>query len=101
LLSVFAPHIAEELWQITGNNGSIFSAGWPVYDEKYLAYDEVAIAVQVNGKLRSTIKMPVDSIEEEVKERVLANESLEKYMEGKEIKKVVYVKNRLINFVVG
>jgi len=100
LLSVFAPHIAEELWQITGNTGSILSAVWPAYEEKYLAYDEVSIAVQVNGKLRFTVKMPTDSTEEEVREKVLADECLEKHLKGREIKRVVYIKNRLINFVV-
>jgi len=100
LLSVFAPHIGEELWQIAGNVDSVFSVGWPAYDEKLIAYDEVAIAVQVNGKLRLTVKMPVDSTEEEVREKVLGDESLEKYLKGKEIKKAIYVKNRLINFVV-
>ena len=99
MFSCFAPHLGEELWtQVTGKQGISFEA-WPTYDEKYLVEDEVELVIQVNGKIRAKLLVAFDAeqatIEEEAKNLVVS------YMEGKTLRKVIYVKNKLLNFVVA
>ncbi len=99
MFSCFAPHLGEELWtQVTGKQGISFEA-WPTYDEKYLVEDEVELVIQVNGKIRAKLLVAFDAeqatIEEEAKKLVVS------YMEGKTLRKVIYVKNKLLNFVVA
>ncbi len=100
LLAPFAPHLSEELWQnVLGNKKSIHLEKWPEYDEKLLADEKVKLVVQVNGRVRDTIEVKKGLSEEEVKELALASENVKKHIVG-DIKKVVYVKDRIINLVV-
>jgi len=100
ILAPFAPHIAEELWQNLGEKKNISFSAWPKYDKNLIKDEEVKIAVQVNGKVRAEILIQVDENEEEIKKKALQNKLVVKFIEGKEIKKVIYVKNRLLNIVV-
>jgi leucyl-tRNA synthetase len=100
LLAPFAPHITEELWQLIGQEGSIHVAEWPVHDEKYLVADEVTFVVQVNGKVRAQLSMPADSDEISVTEKAKKNEKVAGYLKDKNIKKTIFVPNKLISFVV-
>ncbi len=100
ILSPFAPHIAEELWQILGHKKSISLESWPAHDISKIKQEEIKIVVQVNGKVRAEIMIGADEKEEDVQHRGLNNEAVLKYTAGKEIKKVVYVKGRLINIVI-
>ena len=100
ILAPFAPHVAEELWNILGEKKSINISEWPTWDENLMKDAEIKIAVQVNGKVRAEILVGADDSEEIIKENALGNEAILKHITGKEIKKVIYVKNRLINIVV-
>jgi leucyl-tRNA synthetase len=100
LISPIVPHFAEELWEALGNNGSILLAPWPSYLEEALEKDELLIVVQVNGKLRSKFSVDVDTDAETIKQTAVEDERVKKFTEGKEIKKVVYVKGKLVNIVV-
>lgn len=100
LLSPFAPHMAEELWGILGEKKSIHKSAWPTWDAKLIVDKEVTIAVQINGKVRAEIMIMVDANEEDIKKQALKNENVMKYLVGGEIKKIIYVKNRLINIVI-
>jgi len=99
LLSPFVPHIAEELWSILGHKESILYTKWPVCDEKALELQELDIVIQVNGKLRSTIKVRVDIKEEELKDMVLKDEKVKKHILDKKIKKFIIIPNKLVNIV--
>lgn len=98
LLAPFAPHISEELWEQLGQKSSIHTSDWPVHDEKYLVQDTVTIVVQVNGKVRANIEMPVDSDENTVLDEAKKNEKVKSYTDSG-IKKTIYVPNKLINLV--
>lgn len=100
ILAPFAPHITEELWSELGNEGSIHNADWPAYDESKLVEDTITIAVQVNGKVRDEFEVAADEPEEAVKEAALAREAVQKWLDGNEPKKVIYVQGRLVNIVV-
>ena len=100
ILSPFAPHISEELWQILGHRKSINLESWPVPDLSKIKNEEINIVVQINGKVRTEITIKIDVDEEEIKKEALVNETVLKHIAGKEVKKVIYVKNRLINIVV-
>ena len=99
LLSPFAPHICEELWQIQGFEGLASEAEWPEHDEAKMVDTEKTIAVQINGKLRSTVVVPADSTVEVVSAAALADKKIAGYMEGMEIVKMINVPNKLINFI--
>ncbi|MBN1824689.1 MAG: leucine--tRNA ligase [Candidatus Eisenbacteria bacterium] len=99
MLSPLAPHICEELWEMLGREESISRASWPACDESYLVEDEIEIAVQVMGKLRGQIRVSPDADEETVRALALAEERVARHVEGKTIRKVIYVKGRLINIV--
>ena len=99
LLSPFAPHICEELWQIQGFEGLASEAEWPEHDEAKMADTEKTIAVQINGKLRSTVVVPADSNVEVVSAAALADKKIAGYVEGMEIVKTINVPNKLINFI--
>jgi leucyl-tRNA synthetase len=102
LLAPYAPHIAEELWARLGRPSSIFQhARWPAYDPARAQADEVEVVVQVNGKVRATLRMPRGSDEETVKSAALAHENVRRHLDGREIRKVVFVPDRLLNLVVG
>jgi leucyl-tRNA synthetase len=102
LLSTCAPHIAEELWETltNGKEGRVCTQSWPKFDPKALQQDEVEIAVQVLGKLRARLMLPTDATEEQAKEIILANETIAPLVQGKAIKKFIYIKGRLANIVV-
>ncbi|MFA6585595.1 MAG: class I tRNA ligase family protein [Candidatus Paceibacterota bacterium] len=99
ILAPFAPHIVEEIWQNLREKKSISFSEWPKYDENLIKDKEIKIAVQVNGKFRTEILIEVDEKEEIVKNKALKNEIVLKYMMGGSPKKVIYVKNRLINIL--
>jgi leucyl-tRNA synthetase len=100
LLAPFAPHLTEELWSQLGNEGSVFESEWPKYDEELSKDEEITLAVQVNGKLRDTLIVSADISEEEAKKLVLDSEKIQKWLEGKIPKKVIYIKGKLISIVV-
>jgi leucyl-tRNA synthetase len=100
ILAPFAPHVAQEIWLSLGEKKDINISEWPPYDEKFIKDDEVKIAVQVNGKVRAEIMINVSEEEEEIKRKASSDESVLKFTTGKEIKKIIYVKNRLVNIVV-
>ena len=100
MLSPFAPHLGEELWQFLGHSESIAYVPWPAYDEKYLVLSEVEILVQVLGKPKARIMMPVDCSADDAKAIALQNESVIAAIQGKEPRKIIYVPGRLINIVI-
>ena len=100
LLAPFAPHLSEELWQgVLKNKKSIHLEKWPEYDEKLLAEEKVKLVIQVNGRVRDTAEVKKGLSEEEAKKIALASENVKKHISG-EIKKVIYIKDRIINLVV-
>ena len=100
MLAPYAPHIAEELWEVLGNKESVLQARWPSYDERLASAGDVEIAVQVNGKLRSRLTVPRGMAEKDVLARVLADEAVKKFVDGQKVKKVIFVQDRLVNLVV-
>ena len=100
MLSCIAPHVGEEMWQKLGHDEGISYAKWPTYDPSKLVVAEVEMAVQVNGKLRAKITVAKDEDQEKVKEIALAEENVKKFTEGKEIKKIIIVPNKIVNIVV-
>ena len=100
LLAPCAPHFAEELWSQRGNKKSVFTEDYPVCDENALVKDEIELAVQLNSKVKAKINVSKDATEEEIKAIALANETIAKMVDGKEIVKAVVVKGRLVNFIV-
>ena len=99
MLAPFAPHFSEECWERLGHTTTVFDAGWPAWDEKLVIADEVELPVQVNGKTRSRVQAPRDATEKVATAAALADPVVQKFTVGKEIRKVIYVPNRLINFV--
>jgi len=100
LLSPIVPHFAEELWSQMGKAESVVLAQWPPYREDVLVKDDLLIVVQVNGKLRSRLTVPADIDEAELKEKALADDRAQKFIDGKSVKKVIVVKGKLVNIVV-
>lgn len=100
LITPYAPHIAEELWQQLGNSGSILDASYPVFNAALVTETSKEYPVSINGKMRTNLTIALDATEEQVKERVLANELVQKWMEGKPLKKLIFVKGKMINVVV-
>ena len=102
LLSAVAPHLAEECWQLLGKEKSIFeNPVWYEADAAALTEDKVNIAVQINGKLRSTIELPVDAGQQTVKSAVFADEKVLKYVDGNKVVKEIFVKNKIYNIVIS
>ncbi|WP_053961046.1 leucine--tRNA ligase [Sulfobacillus thermosulfidooxidans] len=100
LLAPFAPHLAEELWHQLGHDTSVHWASWPQYDDKWLQDEEVTIALQINGKVRSRLTVPVDMTPETLRELALADEKIKTLTEGRTIVKVIAVPGRLVNVVI-
>jgi leucyl-tRNA synthetase len=100
LLTPFAPHIAEELWQGIGHTGSVLDAPFPQLNPQYLVESTKEYPVSINGKMRTQIVMDLSASEQEVQQLVLANPVVQKWMEGKEVKKFIFVKNKMVNVVV-
>jgi len=100
LLSPIVPHIAEALWAELGHAESVLRAGWPAWREEAIEREEVLVVLQVNGKLRSRITVAADASEEEIRRIALADEGVQKFVQGRPAKKVIVVKNKLVNIVV-
>ena len=100
LLSPFAPFFAEELWHKLGHEGTVCDAEWPAFDEAYLKEDSVTLSVSFNGKTRFTLDFPADASKEQIEKETLASEAAAKYLEGKQIVKVIVVPGRIVNIVV-
>ncbi|MBT8493892.1 MAG: leucine--tRNA ligase [Deltaproteobacteria bacterium] len=101
ILAPFAPHVAEELWVLLGNQPSLVDVDWPEYDEAKLAVDTVTLAVQVMGKLRGTIDVPADVSKDDAIAAAKAADGVGKHLEGKTIRREIYVPGRLVNLVVS
>ncbi len=100
LLAPFAPYLAHELWEMLGEPAGLLRAPWPKYDPALAKEDEVEIPVQINGKLRSRIVVPVDAPESDVRARSQADEKISAMIAGKQIVKVIVVPGKLVNIVV-
>lgn len=99
LLSPFAPHLGEELWEKMGNESSVFESDWPEYSEELIKKEEITIVIQVDGKLRSDIQVPPNSEKEFVEQKALGDSKISKRLEDRDITKTIYVEDKLINFV--
>ena len=100
LLTPYAPHVAEELWQSLGNTGIILDAAYPVLEEKYLVESAKEYPVSINGKLRTTINISLDADAAQVEAIVLSNEVIKKWLENKPVKKFIFVKGKMVNVVI-
>jgi len=100
LLAPTAPHLAEELWQQIGHSYSIHNQSWPRWDEELAREEEITLVVQVNGKLRDRVAVPVSITEDEAKQKALDSQRVKTYLGGKQVAKVIYVPGRLVNLVV-
>ena len=100
LLAPSAPHLAEELWERCGYTYSIHSQGWPEWDESLVTRDEFTLVVQVNGKIRDKLTVPVTVAEDEAKRLAAEQEKVKPHLEGKQVVKVIYVPGKLVNIVV-
>ncbi len=100
ILSPFAPHLAEELWEQLGHKESIFKQKWPPYNPELIKDETINLVIQVNGKVRDTVEVAADISEEEAKKLALEREKIKKWIGGKEIIKVIFVKGKLVNIVV-
>ena len=100
LIAPFAPHIAEELWHLLGNENTVCDAEWPVCNEQYLVESSMQLTVSFNGKARYQKQFPVDADNETIKNEVLADEKSQKYLEGKQVIKVIVVPKKIVNVVI-
>ncbi len=101
MLSPFAPHMCEELWEHLGHTGGLAAAGWPSFDAEAAKADSIVVPVQVNGKLRGRITVAPDASEEELRERALADPAVQAHTAGKTVKKVIVARGKLVSVVVG
>ncbi|MEO7292694.1 MAG: class I tRNA ligase family protein, partial [Ginsengibacter sp.] len=100
LLTPYAPHVSEELWQQLGNEGSILDASFPTFDATYLVESSKEYPISINGKMRTTINISLDATQDDVQKIVMENEVIKKWIEDKQIKKLIYVKNKMVNVVI-
>jgi leucyl-tRNA synthetase len=100
-LAPFAPHLAEELWAQTGHQPSIANVPWPEFEMALCIDERVEIAVQVNGKVRSRIELARDASEETARTAALADANVQKHLEGKTLRKFLYVPGRIVNVIIG
>jgi leucyl-tRNA synthetase len=101
MVSVYAPHLGEELWEKLGRTESVSKSSWPLYDEALTASSETTIVVQVNGKVRDKFTAPAGAAKEELENTALALPGIKKWLEGKRLVKVIAVPDKLVNLVVG
>jgi leucyl-tRNA synthetase len=100
LLAPFAPHIAEELWQVLRHEESVHISHWPDWDEKLVTEDTFTMAVQINGKLRGEVEVPFGTESDEAEKLAKEDPKIAGHLRGNHVKKTIYVPDRLINFVV-
>ena len=100
LLAPFAPHVAEELWSKLGHTTTLAYEPWPKYDESKIKVDSIELVVQVNGKVRSKFQVPINLDEESIKTRVLDDETVKRYIDGKKVEKILVIKNKLVSLVI-
>ncbi len=100
MLSCIAPHLGEEMWSLLGQEGSIAYAKWPTYDESKLVSQEHEMGVQVNGKLRAKMMVSIDMDQDEIKELALSQPNVKNHTEGKNVAKIIIVKDKIVNIVV-
>jgi leucyl-tRNA synthetase len=100
MLAPFAPYMTEELWHNLGNKESIHLEPWPSYDPELVKEEELNIVVQVNGRVRDTIRVSADASDEQIKEKALQNEKAKSFIAGKNIVKTIVVPKKLVNIVV-
>ena len=100
MISPFTPHMAEELWERLGHAGGVVAAGWPAYDEAVARAEQIVVPVQVNGKVRSRLTVPIGTSEEDLQKLALADSSVAKYLEGNTVKKIVVVNGKLVSIVI-
>jgi len=100
LLAPFGPHIAEELWSLLGQDGSVHHATYPIFEEKYLVEDSITYPIAINGKTRATADFPADASKADLEKAAVAVDGIQKYMDGKTVRKVIVVPGRMINIVV-
>jgi leucyl-tRNA synthetase len=101
MISPFAPHTAEELWEMLDHPGGLAETAWPSYDPEVAKPEEVVVPVQINGKVRARLTTPADLSETELRERVLADPAVNSHIAGKAVRKVVVAKGPLVSIVVG
>ncbi|HET8753388.1 MAG TPA: class I tRNA ligase family protein, partial [Salinimicrobium sp.] len=99
LLAPYAPHIAEELWKLLGHQGSVSTATYPVYEEKYLVENVKEYPISFNGKMRFTMSLPLDLSKEEIEKAVMAHEKTQQQLDGRTPKKVIVVPGKIVNIV--
>ncbi len=100
LVAPMAPHIAEEVWELLGHGETVLDAAWPAWDEELAADEVVTVVVQVNGKLRDRLEVPVDAEKDGVLAQARAADNTARFLEGKQVVKEIYVPGKLVNFVV-
>ena len=100
ILTPYAPHVSEELWSLLGNEGSILDAPYPAVEEKYLVESAKNYPIAINGKTRTELNIALDATQSQVEELVLADETVKKWLDGHAPKKIIYVKNKMINVVI-
>ena len=101
MLSPFAPHMCEELWEAFGHTAGVVAAGWPEYDEAVAKASEIVVPVQVNGKLRGRVTVPAGATDDQLREAALADPQVKAHLDGKTVKKVVVAGSKLVSIVVG
>jgi len=101
LLAPIAPHIGEELWRELGGVGPLYKAAWPAVDEAARKRSQVTLVVQINGKLRARIELEPGADQEQALQQALAIENVQRHMDGKQVRKVIHIPDRLLNIVVG
>lgn len=100
ILAPFAPHLAEELWEKFGHKESVFKSRWPEYDKEAVTEEQVTVVVQVNGKFRATLEVPLNMEKDQIERMALENDKVKNFIQDKQIVKTIYVPDKLINFVV-
>ena len=101
MVAPFAPHFAEELWEVTGHKSSVFDEEYPAFDEKALVKDEVEYAIQINSKIKAKLMIPEGLSDEDIQDTVCAYPEIAEAIAGKTIRKCIIVKGRLVNLIVG
>jgi leucyl-tRNA synthetase len=100
LLSPIVPHLTQELWLMLGNDQNLAEAAWPVYNQAVASEEQITIVIQINGKVRSRMMVPVDEEVDKIKALAMADEKIARMLTGKEVLKEIYVPQKLVNIVV-